>query len=137
MLRVSVEVPNLAALTPMVQSRVDEAVAAVAHSAELDIKTAMAEPKTGRLYKRGKGGKRMHQASAPGEAPAIDTTALASSIQTAKLSLLCYEVAAKGAEYAIYLEYGTYKMAPRPFMRPAMERAKPVLADLVAKALRP
>ena len=136
MLKVSVEVPNLAALTPMVQSKVEEALAATAHSVEFDIKAAMAEPKTGRLYRRGKRGKIIHQASAPGEAPAIDTTALAASIQTAKLSPLCYEVAAKGAEYAIHLEYGTHKMAARPFMRPALERAKPVLFELVSKALR-
>jgi len=132
MLKVSVEVPNLAALAPMVQSKVEEALAATAYSVEADIKTAMAEPKTGELYKRGK---RMHQASAPGEAPAIDTGLLVNSIATAQEGPLRYSVAA-AAEYAIHLEYGTHKMAARPFMRPAMERAKPVLRDLVAKALR-
>jgi len=132
MLKVSVEVPNLAALAPMVQSKVEEALAATAYSVEADIKTAMAEPKTGELYKRGK---RMHQASAPGEAPAIDTGMLVNSISVTKEAPLRYAVTA-AAEYAIHLEYGTHKMAARPFMRPAMERAKPVLRDLVAKALR-
>jgi HK97 gp10 family phage protein len=29
-----------------------------------------------------------------------------------------------GAEYAAYVEYGTYKMAARPFLSPAVEAAK-------------
>lgn len=32
--------------------------------------------------------------------------------------------------YAVYQEFGTYKMAAQPFMRPAMDECKPVIADL-------
>jgi hypothetical protein len=76
-------------------------------------------PKTGRIYKRGAVS---HRASAPGEAPANDLGFLAQSLRiqvtdrnTVNLSAL--------APYAVHLEYGTRNMAPRPFLRPAGEKA--------------
>jgi hypothetical protein len=82
---------------------------------EADIKVAMAAEKSGRIYGS-------HQASAPGEAPAVDTSVLINSIQR--------EV--QGTEGAVYtnqetaamLEFGTSRMAPRPAWVPAAERAR-------------
>lgn len=80
------------------------------------VKAEMAGPKSGRMY----GG---HQASAPGEAPAVDTGALISSVQTdvqgTEGSVFT------NMESAPYLEYGTSQMAPRPFFTPAAEAARP------------
>jgi hypothetical protein len=39
------------------------------------------------------------------------------------------------ATYAPYLEYGTSKMAARPFLRPAVEMVKPILARLAHGAV--
>ena len=65
-----------------------------------------------------------HQASAPGEAPAWDTGALAGSIRFDKVGNFTAEVSSK-IKYAYWLEFGTLTMAARPFMRPAVEKARP------------
>jgi len=82
---------------------------------ETQIKVGMASSHSGEWYGS-------HQASAPGEMPAIDTGALAASILT--------EVSGtKGTvytnmEYAEFLEYGTANMQARPYMTPAAEAAR-------------
>ena len=76
-------------------------------------------PKTGRIYKRGK---TTHQASAPGEAPANDLGFLAGSLKVEVTAKFTVDLIA-AAPYAVFLEYGTRKMAPRPFMRPAGDKA--------------
>jgi hypothetical protein len=89
---------------------------------ETDIKVDMAEPKHGAIYPRGKTGQ--HQASEPGESPAIDYAVLVNSVDTQMLADdlgVVYE----SAEYAPALEYGTTRMAARPHMTPAADRAKP------------
>lgn len=79
-------------------------------------------PKTGRIY-RSKGNKKeMHQASAPGEAPAGDTNELGGGISTRLVESTSTHViveAGAKAPYAVALELGTPKMEPRPFMTPA------------------
>lgn len=87
-----------------------------------EAKLSMALSKSGRIYKRGKSGK-THQASAPGEAPAIDTGALVNSLATEKVSEAVYMVSA-GTEYAQALEFGSKRMAARPFLGPAVEKCR-------------
>lgn len=90
--------------------------------------------KTGRLYRRRSV---THQASAPGEAPASDTGTLVSRVVVdySRLGGLVVSVGAHTA-YAAYLEFGTRRMAPRPFMRPALAaKAKGIEAD-VAREVR-
>lgn len=137
-------VPQITAQLPMAAS---EIVQETVEEIERTIKVGMAEPKHGMYYERGT---RLHQASAPGEMPAMDTGHLANSIQThidANGQGLVYT----DAEYAVYLEYGTGQrgaawplagrpmeigytmtalgMAPRPFMTPAAERARKGFVD--------
>lgn len=90
-----------------------------AHDVEARAKVAIQTgAKTGRMYGR-------HQASAPGEAPATDTGHLVNSIHVdAGPGELAAEVVV-GAEYGAYLEFGTTDMAPRPFLGPAVEAARP------------
>jgi HK97 gp10 family phage protein len=77
-------------------------------------------PKSGRIYTRGD---KVHQASAPGQAPATDTGNLVNSIETSRKS--DYEaIVAVNAEYAAGLEYGTAHILPRPFLRPAVEKQR-------------
>lgn len=91
------------------------------------IKRNMASAKHGKQYARGasrtKTGKpvkrrRYHRASAPGEAPAIDTGHLVNSIRSTFPTKL-KGVLNIGAAYASFLEFGTRKMAARPFIEPA------------------
>ena len=80
-------------------------------------------PKTGRRYRRGRG--RYHQASAPGESPATDTGNLAGSIRTVQGTRRHTAVVTVGAEYAARLEFGDGRVAPRPFLGPAVEQERP------------
>lgn len=77
------------------------------------VKKQMRASKSGRTYKRGKNG-RDHVASAPGEAPAVDTGRLInSSIYKRQVNPLQI-VVGSNVKYSEYLEFGTRKIKPRP-----------------------
>lgn len=120
------------------------------------------EPKTGRLYganakkiralRRYRAGKRktapsgLHRASAPGEAPAIDSAALrkgTNRTNAQRLSALHWSVlcgitlqsgrggpVSQGRSIAEILEFGGVKIAPRPAWRPALEILRARRANL-------
>ncbi len=85
--------------------------------------------KTGTIYSRGTSAP--HQASAAGEPPASDTGRLATNIfikmDTDRLGA---DVESR-AKYSEFLEFGTTKMAARPFMHPAAEANRPKIRRLV------
>lgn len=64
-----------------------------------------------------------HQASAPGEAPAVQTGYLKGS-QFVEMDTDTTAIVGVGAEYGIHLEFGTVKMMARPFLRPAAEKVR-------------
>ena len=81
-----------------------------------------------------------HHPSLPGNPPAPDTGNLRNSIR--------YEIHAeprspygvvgttqKDPPYGQYLEYGTSKVAPRPWLRPAMEKNNEWIRQSIAKAV--
>lgn len=80
-------------------------------------KSAMAQPKSGRMY----GG---HQASAAGEAPAIDMGLLVNSLSEDYETNGLTGVAFTNVMYAELLEYGGKRIRPRPFFSPAAQAAK-------------
>ena len=86
------------------------------------IKSVQRGTKSGTVYEK-TSPNRTHRASAPGEAPATDTGLLANSIK-AEIDGKKAEIVAD-TEYAAWLEFGTQKMQPRPFMFPAMEKERP------------
>jgi len=61
--------------------------------------------------------------SAPGGPPGVDTGALRASI-TWEPTAHFERTVSDGVDYGIYLEYGTEKMAARPWMVPAFARAQ-------------
>lgn len=89
---------------------------------ETRIKVSMAEAKHGRIYRRGRTAQ--HQASEPGEAPAIDYGVLVNSTGSRMIGQAEGEVTVS-AEYAAVLEYGGVRMAARPFFGVAMEAEWP------------
>jgi HK97 gp10 family phage protein len=99
-------------------------------------KSILSGDKTGRVYKRRTV---IHQASAPGEAPASDTGRLVNSLNS-ELNTSALEAtvtAGKGAvKYATMLELGTRYIAARPFMFPALEKSKAWIVDRIAAAVR-
>lgn len=92
---------------------------AVARKAQLlrnEILETLSRPGTGRRYGR-------HVASAPGQAPAVDQGQLRQSITALKVEPFRWRVGTN-VEYALYLEFGSQRVAPRPFIRPAVEAVR-------------
>jgi hypothetical protein len=84
--------------------------------------------KHGRIYEHGSV---THRASAPGEAPAIDTAALAKSPTFVVekdgddwAATIGPSVESGRADVAEYLEFGTARIEARPAWRPALEQLK-------------
>ena len=93
--------------------------------------------KTGRVYKRRTV---THRASGPGEAPASDTGLLVNSIRGSvdkgALGQGSLEgTVTVGVSYGKLLEFGTSKMAARPFLFPAFERSKNWIKERLTKAV--
>jgi hypothetical protein len=103
------------------EKAISEAVRVTAVEVQADsVKSIQRGSKTGRTYKRGN---ITHRASAPGEAPATDSEILVGSIDTVKLTRLSYKTGTL-LDYGRWLEYGTQKIAERPWLRPAVQRNK-------------
>ena len=79
--------------------------------------------------------RREHRASAPGQAPASDTGNLVSKIIVKQKTRNITNVESN-ANYSAYLEYGTSKMEPRPFMLPAFEKSKKPIINAVLKRVK-
>jgi HK97 gp10 family phage protein len=90
---------------------------------------------TGKIYKKKN---KTHQASRPGQAPATDTGILKANIfaDLAQNQLAARFGVKAGVKYARMLEYGTSKMKPRPFIRPAFKKFKDRINPAVIKAIR-
>lgn len=94
-------------------------------------------PKTGRIYRR-RGV--VHQASAPGEAPASDTGSL---VQSRSQELVPERLAGRfriSARHAMPLEVGTRNMEPRPHARRALqettEQGEAAISNEIAAVLK-
>lgn len=131
-IRVEVKSLNLKRIGAEMAASIDDEVNKSAQQIVADAKLSlMNPPKTGRSYKRGK---KTHQASAPGEAPATDTGALVNSGTTRRVFLGHYQCVFSTA-YAQALEYGTPRIEPRPYLRPALQHEEPVLIANIKDAM--
>jgi hypothetical protein len=118
-------------LIPEYRARLQRNSAAAVQKAVSDIeaetKRRMSDSKTGRIYGN-------HQASAPGEAPAVDSGGLFNSIEgvmTAPLSGIVFT----DKEYAPVLEFGGAKMEARPIFGPVAEEVGQQLTDAMEQVL--
>ncbi len=136
-------------------------VAETAFEIERDVKEQMRAPKGGRTYRRapivrrvssvtrGLGlrerttaagrrqaivGSKFHRASAPGQAPAVDTGVLVNSVRAVSKGLRA--TIGSSVAYAALLEEGTRRVAARPAFGPALERARPNFERAVDEAIR-
>lgn len=76
-----------------------------------------------------------HVPSLPGQPPNADTRQLDGSIHTVVVGRGRVNVEST-APYSSALEWGTSKMAARPFMAPAAKKKSPEAKKLVAEAIR-
>lgn len=89
-------------------------------------KVTLSTPGAGRVYTSRAGGKVKHRASLPGQPPAPDIGDLRKKVT--------HEVVVQGDEviarvispqrYTLPLELGTERIAPRPFLRPTLQRMR-------------
>ena len=113
---------------------VADAVEDTVYEIDGEVKRRIARgPATGRVYEK-YNPRRTHTASAPGQPPMTDTGRLVNSIEFDKIGDLTATVGSKLA-YAAYLEYGTSRIAARPFFRPAIEEIRPKYMARLEKAL--
>lgn len=117
---------------------------------ENEMKALVNTPGTGRLYTTrfrtiGTGATRKvipygtrppHRASAPDKPPAPDTKALGASIDTTHLDQGFAAEIGTGIEYARYLEFGTDRNAPRPFLRPAYAKHEKRIVNNITNVVR-
>ena len=90
--------------------------------------------KSGIVYQR-YSPKRTHRSSAPGEPPASDTGYLVNNIKRKMdMDKLGGEIRSRAA-YSKYLEYGTSKMMPRPYMFPALEKHRGKIKTRINRAV--
>ena len=99
---------------------------------ETAVKSIGQSPKTGRTYKKGSV---VRIASAAGEPPATDTGRLANSIyhDVEKRGRELIGIVGSGVDYAIHLEFGTSKMAARPFLQPALRQNAKTITNIFKK----
>ncbi len=124
----------------------DRAIAVISRAVEATaidvrgdiVRRIQSGPASGRTYMRGTVS---HVASAPGEAPATDTGALASSISYQMKGRLAAEIESRLA-YAPMLEFGTQSLmfaggvgGPRPAWTPAAEEKGPKLRERIITGL--
>ncbi len=89
----------------------------------------------GRIYKRTKKGG-THQASAPGEVPARDDGNLVRSIGFERVGTLTWRWGS-GSVVALWMEKGTRRVKPRPWMQRSLSAAGPAIRVAVREALKP
>lgn len=75
-----------------------------------------------------------HVPSAPGDAPNNDSGVLANNIEAVQVEPLKV-VVSSNAPYAAALEFGTSRMAARPFMLPALAKNRDRIAKRLAAAV--
>ncbi len=133
MARVSVKVTRKPRIERVKQQYVSNAKQLVGIAAGLVRETAVTSilqgAKTGIIYTRGTSPP--HQASAAGEPPANDSGYLAQNIFISMDGDGLGADVESRAEYSEFLEFGTTKMAARPFMHPAAESNRPKIRRLV------
>ena len=131
----------LSQVAPLIEDNMSKSIKLCCDKVRSDIQESMAktERDMSKTYFTNNKTK-AHHPSLPGNPPAPDTGNLRNSIR--------YEVHNEGKkvygivgstqkdpDYAVYTEYGTTKMAPRPWLRPAMEKNNDWIRQSIAKAV--
>lgn len=132
MIRITVD-NNVPELTDKLQAAVGRFIRKGAFHIEGEIKSSMAEPKSGKAYRRKND--KVHIASAPGESPGVDSSNLLGSTQTITRNSLEAKVGTE-VEYAQYLEFGTSRMAQRPVWEKTVQEVLPTLEKILEGEIR-
>lgn len=144
-------IQNLERLGGNVQDASIEAIWTAGAHLEGAAKEKLSQPGTGRTYKTGRSGERYatHQASAPGEPPAVDTGELRASVTHNVTGRVGKSLPDPGGsktkvkdyvgtnlESGAYLEFGTSRMKPRPWLYPTIAEEAAVVNKLIKNVLK-
>lgn len=132
-IKIDTKFNRIPAIQAQLRPSVIQVVSKTAHDVEAGVKLEMRAPKSGRVYRRGS---RSHQASAPGQAPAVDYGQLINSIQVSPETPALTMTVGTNVEYAMALEYGSRRVAPRPVWRPVAEKLRKPFIDAMTFVLR-
>lgn len=123
--------------TPELFAKVEKAVSRFIRKGtvyiEGELKSSIAEPKSGNSYPRGASGE--HIASAPGESPASDSGNFIGSIGPPMFATLEAKIGTP-LEYPVYLEEGTVHIEPRPLWEKTVQEVLPTLEVLLATEVK-
>lgn len=119
-IEIHVDVSGIDRILATEPGRVETWLDGFAEDMVTQIKLSMGTSPPGRTYQRGKN--RTHVASVEGFPPNIDMGTLINSIRQEPTGRLERTIS-DGVEYGIWLEDGTERMGPRPFMRPVFDDA--------------
>ncbi len=136
---------NADLVKPQINKVLEANIMRAAVFAQNSAKRLMAQPGTGRLYKK-KGG-RIHHASAPGDPPTIDTGTYNRSIQIDDTDLdrqLVRVGTNLGSDddstvdfpYPVALEFGTRTIAKRPMWRPLLFIVRRFIEQFILPRMR-
>jgi len=117
-----------------------DAVEAGIRVLQREVLAAMNAPKSGRAYRVSRTGA-LHVAAAPGEAPAVETANLAISIAqgarvTEATNTQAEAVLEASTPYAAHLEYGTSRMAARPYFRTTLDAKQDAIRQAIERELQ-
>jgi hypothetical protein len=90
----------------------------------------LSQPGTGAFYRSRRGGGE-HQASAPGEPPAVDLGVYRGSWKWAMASSTEVDIGTEDPR-GPWLEFGTRTIEPRPHIRPSIEEFRPKITAMIA-----
>jgi len=114
--------------------RIKQAVYAGALDVHRHAIEAISAPKSGVLVKVSKTG-RPHKRSAAGEAPAVETGRLKTSLHVTASSDKAEAEVVAPTSYAVHLEFGTRDMRMRPFLKPALDDNREQIKERVLRAM--
>ena len=130
-INISMSYNHLARLARDLPIETDKIVQETADALKAEMVERMQEPKSGRTYiRKGQG---VHVASAPKQAPAVDS-GLLSGMEVEKIGTAKARITIN-TEYAVALEYGARRkhdyLRPRPFARPAKAKIFPIMIKML------
>ncbi|MCC6614217.1 MAG: hypothetical protein IT320_12115 [Anaerolineae bacterium] len=105
----------------------DDLIEAVAMEGLALVRRSFNTSPPGRTYRRGRVA---HVASVAGYPPNIDTGKLMNALYIHKPKAMTRAISTGDTEYAAALEFGTVKMAARPFMRPMAEELRKIAPEV-------
>lgn len=131
----------LSGTVPSIKEKIEGTIKLCCEKVRSDIQESMAKtPRdtTKTYYTNNK--TKAHYPSLPGNPPAPDTSNLRNSIryEVNNENNIIYGIVGttqKNPDYGVFTEYGTSKMAPRPWLRPAMKRNDSWIRKSIAKAV--